>query len=166
MPGYAGQEPHIDYPYWDYHRPRSFPVRINSSFPLNAQGTIVIDPFTVESGATAYRPASARALKYPTSEDRFFDDYEQMLGDPGDLILFYGLTWHCAMPNRSDAGRIGLLIEFLPKFVKPVEDMLTGLGDEFLERASPIVRQMLGLDYPWPSTPPHDPIVWAAGAER
>ena len=66
MPGFGGQEPHIDYPYWDYHRPHSFPARINSSFPLNAQGTIVIDPFTVESGATAYRPGSARQLRYPT----------------------------------------------------------------------------------------------------
>jgi ectoine hydroxylase-related dioxygenase (phytanoyl-CoA dioxygenase family) len=159
MPGYAGQEPHIDYPYWDYHRRHSFPARINSSFPLNAQGTIVIDPFTAEAGATAYRPGTARELRYPTADDRFFDDYEQMLGDPGDLILFYGLTWHCAMPNRSDAGRIGLLIEFLPKFVKPVEDMLSGLDEGYLDRASPMIRQMLGLNYPWPSTPPHDPFV-------
>jgi ectoine hydroxylase-related dioxygenase (phytanoyl-CoA dioxygenase family) len=159
MPGYAGQEPHIDYPYWDYHRAHSFPARINSSFPLNAQGTIVIDPFTIESGATAYRPGSARDLRYPTADDRFFDGYEQMLGDPGDLILFFGLTWHCAMPNHSAAGRIGLLIEFLPKFVKPVEDMLSGLDAAFLERTSPMIRQMLGLDYPWPSTPPHDPFV-------
>jgi ectoine hydroxylase-related dioxygenase (phytanoyl-CoA dioxygenase family) len=157
MPGYAGQEPHIDYPYWDYHRAHSFPARINSSFPLNAQGTIVIDPFTVAAGATAYRPGSAKELRYPVAEDRFFDDYEQMLGEPGDLILFFGLTWHCAMPNKSDGGRIGLLIEFLPKFVKPVEDMLTGLDDAFLDQASPMVRQMLGLDYPWPSSPPHDP---------
>jgi ectoine hydroxylase-related dioxygenase (phytanoyl-CoA dioxygenase family) len=159
MPGYAGQEPHIDYPYWDYHRAHSFPARINSSFPLNAQGTIVIDPFTVEAGATAYRPRSARELRYPTADDRFFDAYEQMLGDPGDLILFYGLTWHCAMPNRSSTGRIGLLIEFLPKFVKPVEDMLTGLEEDFLACASPMIRQMLGLAYPWPSAPPHDPFV-------
>ena len=159
MPGYGGQEPHIDYPYWDYHRAHSFPTRINSSFPLNAQGTIVIDPFTVEAGATAYRPGTARELRYPTADDRFFDDYEQMLGEPGDLILFFGLTWHCAMPNRSNAGRIGLLIEFLPKFVKPVEDMLTGVDDSFLESASPTIRQMLGLNYPWPSAPPHDPFV-------
>ena len=159
MPGYGGQEPHIDYPYWDYHRAHSFPARINSSYPLNAQGTIVIDPFTVEAGATAYRPGSAHELRYPTPDDRFFDDYEQMLGDPGDLILFFGLTWHCAMPNRSDHGRIGLLIEFLPKFVKPVEDMLTGLDDDFLAGASPTIRQMLGLNYPWPSAPPHDPFV-------
>ncbi len=159
MPGFGGQEPHIDYPYWDYHRRHSFPARMNSSFPLNCQGTVVIDPFTAEAGATAYRPGTARALHYPTPEDRFFDDYEQMLGEPGDLILFYGLTWHCAMPNRSDRGRIGLLIEFLPKFVTPIEDMLSGLPDGFLEAADPVVRQMLGESYPWPSQPPHPPFV-------
>jgi ectoine hydroxylase-related dioxygenase (phytanoyl-CoA dioxygenase family) len=159
MPGFKGQQPHIDYPYWDFHRRHSFPARINSSFPLNAQGTIVIDPFTVEAGATAYRPGSAAELRYPTADDRFFDDYEQMVGEPGDLILFFGLTWHCAMPNVSDGGRIGLLIEFLPKFVTPIEDMLTGLDDGFLDAASPVVRQMLGQAYPWPSTPPHPPFV-------
>jgi ectoine hydroxylase-related dioxygenase (phytanoyl-CoA dioxygenase family) len=159
MPGFKGQEPHIDYPYWDFHRAHSFPTRMNSSFPLNAQGTIVLDPFTVESGATAYRPGSARELHYPTAEDGFFDDYEQMVGEPGDLLLFYGLTWHCAMPNTSDHGRIGLLIEFLPKFVTPIEDMLSGLPDGFLDDAGPVVRQMLGFDYPWPSQPPHAPLV-------
>ncbi len=161
MPGFGGQEPHIDYPYWDFHRDRSFPARINSSFPLNCQGTIVIDPFTVESGATAYRPGTASELHYPTADDRFFDDYQQMLGEPGDLILFYGLTWHCAMPNRSEAGRIGLLIEFLPKFVTPIEDLLTDLPEGFLDRADPVVRQMLGQSYPWPSQPPHPPLVEA-----
>jgi len=158
MPGFGGQEPHIDYPYWDFNRPHSFPARINSSFPLNAQATIVIDPFTIEAGATAYRPGSARELRYPTADDRFFDNFEQMTADPGDLILFFGLTWHCAMPNRSAAGRIGLLIEFLPKFVTPIEDMLSGLSPAFLEEADPVIRQMLGLRYPWPSTPPHPPL--------
>jgi len=159
MPGFKGQEPHIDYPYWDYHRRQSFPARINSSFPLNAQGTIVLDPFTVESGATAYKPGSARHLHYPTADDNFFDDYEQMLGEPGDLLLFYGLTWHCAMPNRSDHGRIGLLIEFLPKFVTPIEDLLSDLPESIVADAGPVLRQMLGFDYPWPSQPPHEPFV-------
>ncbi len=158
MPGFGGQEPHIDYPYWDYHRAHSFPARINSSFPLNCQATVVIDPFTVESGATAYRPGSAAELHYPTAEDRFFDNYQQMLGDPGDVILFYGLTWHCAMPNKSDSGRIGLLIEFLPKFVTPIEDMLTDLPDGYLEAADPVVKQLLGQGYPWPSQPPNAPM--------
>ena len=82
-----------------------------------------------------------------------------MVGEPGDLILFYGLTWHCAMPNSSAGGRIGLLIEFLPKFVTPIEDMLSGLDPGVLDGADPVIRQMLGLNYPWPSTPPHAPYV-------
>ena len=159
MPGFRGQEPHLDYPYWDFHREHSFPARINPSFPLNCQGTVIVDPFTVESGATAYRPGTAAQMRYPTEDDHFFDDYEQMIAEPGDFVLFYGLTWHCAMPNRSDAGRIGLLVEFLPKFVTPIEDMLTGLPDGWLEAQDPIVRQMLGQSYPWPSQPPHPPLV-------
>ena len=86
MPGFRGQEPHIDSPYWDYYRNQSFPVRINALFPLNAQATIVIDPFTAQSGATAFRPGSQKALHYPGTADGFFEDYEQMIGDPGGLI--------------------------------------------------------------------------------
>lgn len=163
MPGFRGQEPHLDYPYWDFHREHSFPTRINSSYPLNAQATILLDPFTVETGATAYRPGSQKDMHYPTPEDGFFDDYEQMLGEPGDLIFFFGLTWHCAMPNHSERSRTGILIEFLPKFVKPIEDLLSGLDDDFLAAATPTVRQLLGLEYPWPSSPPHPPFQDEAG---
>ena len=140
------------------HRTDSFPTRINASFPLNAQATIVIDPFTRESGATAFRPGSQKALHYPGAADDFFQDYEQMVGDPGDVILFFGAAWHCAMPNNSEQGRIGILIEYLPKFVKPVEDMLGGLDQQFLDAASPLLRQLLGFAYPWPSTPSHPPL--------
>jgi ectoine hydroxylase-related dioxygenase (phytanoyl-CoA dioxygenase family) len=24
-----------------------------------------------------------------------------MIGEPGDVALFYGVTWHCAMPNNQ-----------------------------------------------------------------
>jgi ectoine hydroxylase-related dioxygenase (phytanoyl-CoA dioxygenase family) len=159
MPGFGGQEPHIDYPYWDFHRLRTFPMRANSSFPLNGQAVIIVDPFTEENGATALAPGSQRVLRYPSAEDRFHDHCVRLIGEPGDVGLFFGAAWHCAMPNRSNAGRIGILVEFLPKFVKPIEDMLSGLDPGFLEHASPVMRQLLGFDYPWPSTPPHPPKV-------
>ena len=150
LPGSPGQQPHIDYPYWDFHKPASFPVGTNASFPLNAQATILLDPFTEESGATAYLPGSQKAIRYPTRDDPFFDRCARMLGAPGDLVLFFGATWHCAMPNRADHDRIGILIEYLPKFVKPVENMLAGLDEAFLDAADPMIRQLLGLDYPYP----------------
>ena len=56
MPGYGGQEPHINYPYWDFYRNVTLPTRINSSLPLNAQAIILIDEFTYENSATALAP--------------------------------------------------------------------------------------------------------------
>jgi ectoine hydroxylase-related dioxygenase (phytanoyl-CoA dioxygenase family) len=150
LPGGPGQEPHIDYPYWDFHKPESFPIHVNPSFPLNAQVTIVLDPFTEESGATAFVPGSQRELRYPAEEDRFYERCERMLGEPGDAVIFFGAAWHCSMPNKSDHDRTGVLIEYLPKFVKPVEDMLTTLDESFKHTMSPMMRQLLGFDYPYP----------------
>ncbi len=150
LPGGPGQEPHVDYPYWDFHKPETHPIGFNGSFPLNAQVSILLDPFTPESGATGYMPGSQRELRYPTAKDNFFDHCEQMTGEPGDVALFYGVTWHCAMPNRSDHDRSAVLIQYLPKWVKPMEDMPAALPQNFLDQASPDIRQLLGLNYPYP----------------
>ncbi|MEM1284046.1 MAG: phytanoyl-CoA dioxygenase family protein [Pseudomonadota bacterium] len=150
LPGGPGQEPHVDYPYWDFHAPETHPVGLNSSFPMNAQVSILLDPFTKESGATAYMPGSQKELRYPGEGDRFFERCERMLGEPGDVALFFGAAWHCAMPNRSDHERSAILIQYLPKWVKPMEDMPAALPASVLEQASPDLRQLLGLNYPYP----------------
>lgn len=152
LPGGPGQEPHVDYPYWDLYDARAFPARINSSFPLNLQVTYLLDPFTPESGATAFLPGSQRDLRYPdeTDRERFYAEMVRMVGEPGDAVIFNGQCWHCAMPNESDHDRTGILIEFLPKFVTPLEDQKLGVRDEVKERASPLLRQLMGLTYPYP----------------
>jgi ectoine hydroxylase-related dioxygenase (phytanoyl-CoA dioxygenase family) len=73
-----------------------------------------------------------------------------MIGEPGDVALFYGVTWHCAMPNKSDHDRNAVLIQYLPKWVKPMEDMPAALPQSFIDAASPDIRQLLGLNYPYP----------------
>jgi ectoine hydroxylase-related dioxygenase (phytanoyl-CoA dioxygenase family) len=150
LPGGPGQEPHVDYPYWDFHSPETHPVGLNGSFPMNAQVSVILDPFTAESGATGYLPGSQKELRYPVPEDKFFDRCEQMLAEPGDVVLFYGVTWHCAMPNRSDHDRSAILIQYLPKWVKPMEDMPAALPAAFIDAASPEIRQLIGLNYPYP----------------
>ncbi len=54
------------------------------------------------------------------------------------------------MPNKSSHQRAVLLIEFLPKYVKPVEELLSYLDEEFLKNCSERVRQLLGLNYHYP----------------
>jgi ectoine hydroxylase-related dioxygenase (phytanoyl-CoA dioxygenase family) len=150
LPGGPGQEPHIDYPYWDYYKTDGFPVRIAANFPLNCQVTILLDPFTEMSGATAYVPGTQKVLHYPGDEDRFHDRCERMIGAPGDTVIFFGSVWHCAMPNKGDFDRSAILIQYLPKFVKPMEDMPSALPADVLDGASPALRQLLGFDYPYP----------------
>ena len=36
LPGAPGQEMHLDYPYWDFYKSETFPLGLNSSFPLRA----------------------------------------------------------------------------------------------------------------------------------
>ncbi|MGJ8628895.1 MAG: phytanoyl-CoA dioxygenase family protein [Sulfitobacter sp.] len=150
LPGGPGQEPHVDYPYWDFHKPETHPVGFNGSFPMNAQVSVVLDPFTAESGATGYLPGSQKELRYPTPQDNFFDNCAQMTAEPGDVVLFYGVMWHCAMPNKSDHDRSAILIQYLPKWVKPMEDMPAALPQSFIDGASNDIRQLIGLNYPYP----------------
>ena len=152
LPGGPGQEPHIDFPYWDFHGVETHPMGLNASFPMNAQITIVLDPFTQASGATAYLPGTQKDLRYPTPDDHahFYHNCARMTGEPGDTVLFFGAAWHCAMPNNADHDRNAVLINYIPKWVKPLEDMPGALPASFIDAASPEMRQLLGLNYPYP----------------
>lgn len=149
LPGSPGQELHIDYPYWDYYKKGTFPLGLNSSFPQNCQATIPLDICSVESGATGYIPGSQKNLHYPNKDDDF-SNLQQMIGKPGDIVFFNGNCWHGAMPNKSNHQRAALLIEFLPKYIKPVEDLVSYLDDDFKKNSSERVKQLLGLNYEYP----------------
>ena len=73
-----------------------------------------------------------------------------MVAKPGDLVFFNGNCWHGAMPNKSDYQRAALLIEFLPKYIKPLEDLVSYLEEDFKKNSSKRVKQLLGLNYEYP----------------
>ena len=150
LPGGPGQEMHVDYPYWELHDRPSYPVGINASYPLNAQATILLDDFTATNGATAVVPGTQKLGRYPDNPAVLPPGTKRMLGRAGDVAVFFGLVWHCAMPNDSDGDRNAILIQYLPKFVKPMEDQVRGLRPEVLAAASPVLRQLVGLDFPYP----------------
>ena len=122
---------------------------LNSSFPQNCQVTIPLDNCSEESGATGYIPGSQKTLHYPTDKDDF-SDLHQMIAQPGDLVFFNGNCWHGAMPNKSNHQRAALLIEFLPKYIKPVEDLVSYLDIDFKKNCSGKVQQLLGFKYSYP----------------
>ena len=158
LPGSPGQELHIDYPYWDYYNKETFPRGLNSSFPQNIQASIPLDNCSESSGATAYLPGSQKNLHYPNKNDDI-SNKKQMIAKTGDLVFFNGNCWHGAMPNKSDHQRAVLLIEFLPKYIKPVEDLYSLLTDTFKESCSTRVRQLLGSNYIYPKIMEHSKVL-------
>jgi ectoine hydroxylase-related dioxygenase (phytanoyl-CoA dioxygenase family) len=150
LPGGPGQEPHIDYPYWDFHKRHEFPARMNSSFAMNLQATILLDDFTADNGATAYLPGSQTTLSYPEDRNAFDRGMQRMTGSAGDCVIFNGMIHHCAMPNRSGSDRSGVLIEYLPKFVIQLEDQINGVSPEVIAAGTPLLRQLISVDYKFP----------------
>ena len=147
--GSKPQGVHFDYPYWSLFKDRSLPMNMNPSFFINCQATIMLDDFTTENGATMVAPGSQAYDRRPSKEE--FDRLcVQATGPAGSVMLMTGMLWHRAGVNRTDTPRVGVLGQYLAKFVKPMEDQLRGVRQEVIERASPELRALLGVDYPYP----------------
>ena len=149
LPGAPGQEPHIDYPYWDLHDPDEFPAGINAGFHMNCQSLISLHEFTAENGATAVVPGSQTRGLYP-SKETFDDEHIQLTCPPGSLLLFVGMIWHCSMPNNSCGERTSVLGQYLPKFVKPMEALDRSVDAAVRDAATPELHQLLGIDLRYP----------------
>jgi hypothetical protein len=83
LPGATGQEPHLDYPYWDYfnkaHWPQS-PRTKHTFFSMNMQAVILVDDFTKQNGGTAFVPGTHREANWPEREE-FFKNCSQLEAD-------------------------------------------------------------------------------------
>ena len=74
FPGGSGQEPHIDYPYWDYYNKDHWPVppkHPDVPYTMNVQWVIALDDLTEENGATSVRPNSQRKIEYPSNVQEY-----------------------------------------------------------------------------------------------
>ena len=149
LPGSLGQELHFDYPYWDFYKEDTFPMGLNSSFAQNCQVTIPLRCMFRSIWCNCVYSWFTKKLHYPNQNDDF-SNRQQMIANPGDLVFFNGNCWHGASPNKSDYQRAALLIELLPKYIKPVEDLITYLDEDFKNNANDRVRQLLGLNYEYP----------------
>ena len=51
----------------------------------------------------------------------------------GDAFCFLATLQHCAMPNHSQASRTVILIQYLAKYVRPMEDQKRMLKESVRE---------------------------------
>ncbi len=129
---------HIDYPL--SRLPPPLP-----SFALCANTIYLLDDFTLENGATRVVPGSHRR-GYGPSADEMYNDVIQVTGKKGDVIIVHGHIWHSSGANDTDGTRVGLLGFFCRSFMKPQQDHLKLVSQAVIERASPTLKRLLGLN--------------------
>ena len=153
-PGDKSQLPHVDYPYFDMHKLDRYPKNINFSFLMNCQSTIMIDDFTEDNGSTALVPGSQKWGTYPNDKEKYFNECTRITGESGSAFLMTGACWHGSYESKENADdRRAILGQYLPGFVKPMEDWEKGShfpgGKEIKNNFSEDLNKLLfGYNYP------------------
>jgi len=139
-PGATEMGVHIDYPYWAMRGP--FTLRP----PLMMQVIWMLQDFTENNGATLVAPRSQLRCARPNRED-FAREAIKITGAAGDAIVSHGLLWHDTSPNHSSEPRVALLINYGLKVIRPLDSEIAKVPPEMLKRATPKLRQLLGLEF-------------------
>jgi ectoine hydroxylase-related dioxygenase (phytanoyl-CoA dioxygenase family) len=139
-PGARQMGAHIDYPYWAMRGP--FAVRP----ALMLQVIWMMQDFTEENGATLVVPGS-QLRGTPADAAEFAREAIVVTGSGGSAIVSHGLLWHDTSRNRSEKPRVSMLINYGLKVIRPMEPDIATVPGEVMERATPKLKQLLGLDF-------------------
>jgi len=139
-PGAIEMGVHIDYPYWAMRGP--FTLRP----PLMVQVIWMLQDFTETNGATLVAPRSQLRCARPNRE-YFAREAIKITGAAGDAIISHGLLWHDTSQNHTEQPRVALLINYGLKVIRPLDSEIAKVPPAVLERATPKLRQLLGLEF-------------------
>jgi hypothetical protein len=120
-------------------------------FRLLINMLVMVDPFTLENGATHVLPGSHRNPSRPSADD-FWAGSERLTGPAGSIVLFDSNLWHAAGRNATNEHRCALTLSFSRAFMKQQMDYPRFLGEAYGRTLSPAMRQLLGYEAMTPTT--------------
>jgi hypothetical protein len=112
------------------------PVQVNSIW--------AIDEFTPENGATLVALGS-HVVPGPSFAVRE-TDLTPVTMDPGSVLLYDGWLIHGAGANTSTYSRLGLIVEYTARWLRPAENHALATSPEVAARLSPELQEMLGFN--------------------
>ena len=130
---------HIDFPLGTLPAPRP-------SFALSANSVWFLDDFYPQNGSTRCVPGSHKRLDSRPKPDQKYPDEIQVEGPKGSVMILNGATWHGSGGNQTDRERVGLLGFYNRSFLKTQQDQVKLATEEVLNRATPLLRQLLGFN--------------------
>jgi ectoine hydroxylase-related dioxygenase (phytanoyl-CoA dioxygenase family) len=139
-PGSLEMGVHVDYPYWAMRGP--FALRP----PLLVLVIWMLQYFTEHNGATLVAPRSQLRCARP-SREQFAREAIKITGAAGDAIISHGLLWHDTSQNHTTEPRVAVLINYGLKVIRPLDSEIAKVPLPVMERATPKLRQLLGLEF-------------------
>ena len=134
-PGEVGQRPHRDASV--YPLPPDFaPVMLNAIW--------AIDDFTSSNGATVVVPASHRTDR--RAEGGGWVGATAVAMAAGSVLLYDGRVVHGAGANRSDAGRTGVIVEYVARWLRPNENHTLAVPVETARHLHRDLQELLGYN--------------------
>jgi ectoine hydroxylase-related dioxygenase (phytanoyl-CoA dioxygenase family) len=98
--------------------------------------------FTVENGATRLVPGSHRSDRRPAKGEQA--DYVEATMPAGSVLVYDGALWHGGGDNRSDARRVGIVVNHCAGFLRQEENQLLAVPREMAATFPRRLQQMLG----------------------
>lgn len=104
---------HIDYPYNEMKSPVTGAI-------LGLQCVLALDPFQSVNGATELVPQSHCRTSLPDPGE--ITDHVVFDAEPGTLLITAAATWHRSGFNASTLPRSAVLMSFVERWVRPMND--------------------------------------------
>jgi ectoine hydroxylase-related dioxygenase (phytanoyl-CoA dioxygenase family) len=133
-PGETAQNLHQDDVVYPLPFPHA-PVVLNTMWAL--------DDFTADNGATVIVPGSHR-----TSPEEMPPASAAVAATmPAGSVMFYvGTVWHGGGANRTDARRLGVILEYAASWLRAQENHVTAVPPEVVRTLDPRLQELLGYN--------------------
>lgn len=127
--------------------------RDDSIYPLPVpHGEVVLntmwpfDDFTIENGATRILPRSHRwePGRRPGPEDEA--EVVQVEMRAGSVLFYTGSIWHGGGANRTEAPRLGVILEYVSSWLRPQENHVLAVPREVVAALPERLQELLGYN--------------------
>lgn len=115
----------------------------SGEFPIMLNCLLMVDDFTIENGGTYLLPFSHLNERKPSDEE-FFRNAIQAVGNKGDMLIFNANVWHSSAPNKTQNHRRAIPITVSKSFMKQLLDYPRAIGYDKMDNFSSELQQLLG----------------------
>ena len=110
--------------------------------PMTCTAIWALTDFSADNGATRLVPGSHQSPRIPRRGDA--PQFVKAEMRAGSALVYHGSLWHAGGANRSDARRLGIIVNYCAGFLRQEECQLLAVPRERVAGYPPRLRQLIG----------------------